>query len=71
MGLCRFFPIPGAPIANCLSKSEWLESNQDVEYFEDEREAFHADYSLDVVSSRMGEGNKDDITSAFAIRSRE
>lgn len=39
VGLCRFFPIPGAPIANCLSKSEWLESNQDVEYFEDEREA--------------------------------
>ncbi|KAM3160490.1 hypothetical protein ACU8KH_04624 [Lachancea thermotolerans] len=71
VGLCRFFPVPGAPVANCLQKSEWMELYPEVEYFEEDREAFFADYSLGVVSSRLGEGDKGDITSAFAVRSQE
>ncbi|SCU88861.1 LANO_0D03290g1_1 [Lachancea nothofagi CBS 11611] len=70
VALCYFFPVPGAPVKNILGKSEWLESEQDVEFFREDREAFYSSYGLDVVSSRLGEEDEDPAV-AFTVRSRE
>ncbi|SCU85955.1 LAME_0D03774g1_1 [Lachancea meyersii CBS 8951] len=69
VALCHYFPVPGAPVANILRKSEWLESFQDVEYFHEERDTFYSENGLNAVSSRIGE-NEEDPALAFTIRSR-
>ncbi|SCW02834.1 LAFE_0F15302g1_1 [Lachancea fermentati] len=67
--LCYFFPIPNAPVPNCLKKSEWLETFDEVEDFEEEREAFLAENGIGYVSSHLGQEESEDISSAFAIGS--
>ncbi|SCU83373.1 LAFA_0D03202g1_1 [Lachancea sp. 'fantastica'] len=69
VALCYFFPVPGAPVANILGKSEWMESFQDVEFFREERHTFYSDNGLHAISSRLGE-DEEDPALAFTIRSR-
>ncbi|SCU95151.1 LADA_0G13850g1_1 [Lachancea dasiensis] len=65
-----FFPAPGTPVSNIFKKNEWMESFQDVEFFREERDAFNKELHLDVVSSRIGEGEEDPAM-AFVVRSRD
>ncbi|SCW02833.1 LAFE_0F15280g1_1 [Lachancea fermentati] len=69
--LCYFFPVPNAPVANCLKKSEWLETFEEVECFEEEREEFLSGHNIAVVSSHLGHENVEEMASAFAIGSRK
>ncbi|SCU88763.1 LAMI_0D11232g1_1 [Lachancea mirantina] len=67
--LCYFFPVPNAPVRNCLKGKDWLETFAEVDFFEEEREGFLQDNNiLSIVSSQLGAGDNDEILSAFEPR---